>query len=111
MRFKMTNFFFIPSNKIPEKSKPVKHHSINEISGVESKIIFFKTAASHPENNNAQNLRIISFLNNSLKLNPSSTVSKIYQLPQIINNIPAKPILVGISSKNKNPNTSPTMHL
>lgn len=68
-------------------------------------------AASQPEKNNAQNLRIISFLKNSLKLSPSSTVSKIYQLPQMISDIPKKPNREGISPRNNHPKASPIKHL
>jgi hypothetical protein len=68
-------------------------------------------AASQPVKNNAQNLRMISFLNNSLNENPSSVVSKIYRLPKIINNIPRNSIGRGFSPIRIYPNSNPTRHL
>jgi hypothetical protein len=89
----------------------VKHHKIKDSLTEEIKIIFFKMAASLPVKNNAQNLRIMSFLNNSLKENPPSTVSKIYRLPKIISIIPKNSIGRGFSPIRMYPNKSPTRHL
>lgn len=94
-----------------ENRNPEKHHKTKDSFGEDIKIIFFKTAASHPVKNNAQNLKIMSFLNNSLKLTPSFTVSKINQLPIIINRVPKSPFSEGISPSKIYPKIKPTMHL
>ena len=77
--------------------KPLKHHKINDFSTEDIKIIFFKTTASQPVKNNAQNLKIMSFRSNNLKLNPPSSVSKIYQLPKMIKITPKISAICGIS--------------
>jgi hypothetical protein len=94
-----------------ENTKPEKHHRIKHSSEEEIKIIFFKTAASAPVRNKAQNLRIMSFLLNRESLHPPFTVSKINQLPQIINNTPKIAYALGTSPSITYPNTRPTRHL
>ena len=94
-----------------ENTNPEKHHKIKHSEGDEIKIIFFKTAASAPVRNKALNLRIMSFRLNRESLNPPLTVSKINQLPQIINNTPKIALILGISPSIINPNKSPTRHL
>jgi hypothetical protein len=75
------------------------------------KIIFLRTAASHPVKNSAQNLKKMSFLSNSLKEKPSAVVSKIYLLPKIMSTIPKNSIGRGVSPIKRYPKSSPTKHL
>ncbi len=70
------NFVLNINIRISENIHPIKHHNIKDSATEDIKIIFFKTTASHPVNNKAQNLKTMSFLNNILKNPPSCTVSK-----------------------------------
>lgn len=101
------SFLLNKTRNTKHQNNPIKHQKTKQVSTEESKIIFFKIAASIPVKSIERNLYWISFRFKIRRENPSFVVLKINRLPKIIKIIPKNDKKEGISFSKKIANNKP----